>query len=861
MDEFKTDQKIGLSATEAKNRLISYGPNELVSKGKSNILNKFIGQFKNAMVLILLIAATISFTVAAIRNEGLFEPLLIVAIVVLNAIIGFIQEGRAERALEALKKLSAPTALACRDGKLIRVPARDLAPGDIITLTTGDQVPADCRLWQSAGLKIDESAITGESVPSDKTAEVVLEPLTELAERRNMAYAGTSIVAGRGQAMVTATGMNSEVGRIAQLISNTPEVQTPLQEKLALLSRHLGLIALVACVVVFVIGLVVGLPLVEIFMIAVSLAVSAIPEGLPAIVTVVLAIGVERMVKKNALIRKLPAVETLGSATVICSDKTGTLTENRMTVQQVYVDGASQPESISDNNSPATEQLFSYGTLCSDGGVEVDRASATVRHIGDPTETAIIYAAHRNGLTKDSLVAQYPRVAELPFDSERKLMTTIHQKGDRYLVITKGAFDSLRQICNQGDLELADKFTHQLSSQALRVIAIGYKELNKLPTKIDIATIERELIFAGLVGMIDPPRVEAKRAVALCRKAGITPVMITGDHLATATAVARQLGIFRDGDLALTGAELDALSDRELAARVRQTSVYARVSPEDKIRIVHAWQSLGEIVAMTGDGVNDAPALRAANIGCAMGINGTDVAKSAADMTLTDDNFATIVSAVREGRGIYDNIKRVVGFLLGTNIGEVITVLVALVFWQQVPFLAIHLLWINLVTDSLPAIALGMEPVESSVMHRKPKPRGESIFAGGLGFNIIVMGVTFALLSLSAFYIGWQILGDETLGRTMAFATLALSQIVHSLNMRSHRSVFQINPFSNRWLIGAIVISATATAALLFVPPLTHAFALTHLSLEALAWVIGLALVPVGVSEAIKTRYHKLVSN
>lgn len=851
IDNLGTNYEAGLTPAQAEQRLASYGPNELVAKTKTGWLGKFVAQFKEVMVIILLVAAAISFAVASARGERLFEPLLIVAIVILNAIIGVIQEGRAERALEALKKMSSPSALVRRGGKSIRLPARELVPGDIVLLTAGDHIPADCRLFESAGLQIDESALTGESMPSEKDAEVVFDQLTPLAERHNMVYAGTSVTAGRGRAVVTATGMSSEIGHIAKLLSATPEVRTPLQKKLTTLGRYLGFIALAACLIVFVVGLAIGMPVIEIFMIAVSLAVSAIPEGLPAIVTIVLAIGVERMVKKNALIRKLPAVETLGSASVICSDKTGTLTENRMTLQKIFVDGAATPEDVTNENSSVARQLLLYGTLCSDASLEVDSSNA-IKHLGDPTETAIIYAAYKNELSKEALGAQYPRVAELPFDSERKLMTTVHKDGDKFLVITKGAFDSLRTVCSSGDLKAAEGVTNQLSNQALRVIAIGYKQLQELPKKIDVATLESDLVFAGLVGMIDPPRDEVKEAVALCRQAGITPVMITGDHIATATAIARQLDIYRDGDLSLTGAELDALSDRELAAKARQISVYARVSPEDKIRIVHAWQSRGEIVAMTGDGVNDAPALRAANIGCAMGISGTDVAKGAADMTLTDDNFATIVTAVREGRGIYDNIKRVVGFLLGTNIGEVITVLLALILWQKSPFLAVHLLWINLVTDSLPAIALGMEPVDPGVMHRKPKPKNESIFGGGLGYNIVIMGATFALLSLIAFYIGWQIIGDETLGRTMAFATLALSQIVHSINMRSNRSIFRTHPFSNRWLLGAIAISMLATAAVLFVPPLTNAFALTHLSNEALAWVGGLAIVPIIVSEILK---------
>ncbi|MBO7150839.1 MAG: cation-translocating P-type ATPase, partial [Clostridia bacterium] len=546
----------------------------------------------------------------------------------------------------------------------------------------------------------------------------------------------------------------------------------------------------------------------------VSLAVSAIPEGLPVIVTVVLSIGVQRMVKRNALIRRLPAVETLGSASIICSDKTGTLTQNRMTLVSAYTDGASDTEAITEKNTPEVQKLLWYATLCCDGSVLFENGKE--QHIGDPTETAIIVAAHKNGFDKEPLNEAHPRLFELPFDSDRKLMTTVNAIDGKKVVIVKGAFDVMASRCVKGNLKEAERFTEQMSEKALRVLAVGYKEIDELPQNPTSDNLENGLTFMGLVGMIDPPRPEAKDAVALCRRAGIKPVMITGDHVVTASAIARELGILKDGDRAITGTELDAMTDREFDEVLEDISVYARVSPENKIRIVKAWQRKDQVVSMTGDGVNDAPALKAADIGCAMGITGTDVAKGAADMTLTDDNFATIVDAVKEGRGIYANIKKVVGFLLGTNIGEVITVFVAMLLWQKTPLLSMQLLWINLVTDSLPAIALGMEAVEKDVMDRKPKPKNEGIFAHGLGVRVVLQGVMFAALSLVAFVIGETSMGSVEGGRTMAFAVLAFTQIVQAYNMRSEHSLFKIGPFSNKNLNLAALASTALMTIVLF---------------------------------------------
>ena len=808
-------------------------------------------QFKDVMILILIAAAIVSFVVVCLeKNWGeLFEPALIVLIVILNALMGVIQESKAEKALDALKNMSAPHARVIRNGEEKIIDASELVPGDIIKLEAGDFVPADARLLHSAGLKSEESALTGESVPSEKDADAEVAEKAPLGDRTNMVFSGCSITYGTALAIVTATGMDTEMGKIAGLLEGESDTQTPLQKKLAQLGKYLGVVALGACAIIFVVGLINDLEPLHMFMTAVSLAVSAIPEGLPAIVTIVLSIGVQRMVKRGALIRRLPAVETLGGASVICSDKTGTLTQNRMTLTKAYVDGATDVELIGAQNSDAVRQLLSYGTLCCDGSVIF--GEDTEQHIGDPTETAIIVAAHKNGLEKDALNREFVRLGEIPFDSDRKLMTTVNSIGGKTVVIVKGAFDMMAERCVKGDLDAAREMTERMSADALRVLAIGYKEIDALPDTLTSETLENGLIFMGLVGMIDPPRPEAKEAVAVCRRAGIKPVMITGDHVVTATAIAKELGIFVDGDRAITGAELDSMSDSELDAAVESISVYARVSPENKIRIVKAWQRKGQVVSMTGDGVNDAPALKAADIGCAMGITGTDVAKGAADMTLTDDNFATIVEAVREGRGIYANIKKVVGFLLGTNIGEVITVFVAMLMWHETPLLSMQLLWINLVTDSLPAIALGMEAVESDVMDRKPKPKNEGIFAHGLGVRVVLQGCMFALLTLVGYYLGKTWGGSIEHGQTMAFTVLSLSQIVQAFNMRSEHSIFKIGPFGNKNLNLAALGSLLLVALVLFTP-IKAAFGLVALTWQLYLVALGLIFVPLVVMELSK---------
>lgn len=855
LKELDTNPEKGLSAGEVLKRKEKYGENRLREKKKKTTFQRFLDQFKDAMILILIAAAIISFVVVVVeKNWGeLFEPALILLIVILNAVMGVYQEGKAEKALDALKNMSAPHARVIRDGVEQIIDAAELVPGDIIRLEAGDFVPADARLLQSAGLKSEESALTGESVPAEKDYLAEVPENAAIGDRHNMVYSGCSIAYGTALAVVTAIGMETEMGKIANLLDNEEDAQTPLQQKLAQLGKYLGIIALAACGVIFVVGLLNKIPVLEIFMTAVSLAVSAIPEGLPAIVTIVLSIGVQRMVKKNALIRKLPAVETLGGASVICSDKTGTLTQNRMTLVKAYVDGG-EIEDIGKNNSDAIKKLLMYGTLCCDGSVVFDGESE--QHIGDPTETAIVYAAHKSGMPKDELNAKYPRLAEIPFDSDRKLMTTVNDIGGKKVVIVKGAFDMMATRCVKGDIEKGREITNSMSEDALRVLAIAYKVIDEVPQNPTSDELENGLTFMGLVGMIDPPRPEAKEAVKLCRRAGIKPVMITGDHVVTASAIARELGILLPGDRAITGAELDAMTEEELDAQVESIAVYARVSPENKIRIVKAWQRKGQVVSMTGDGVNDAPALKAADIGCAMGITGTDVAKGAADMTLTDDNFATIVDAVREGRGIYANIKKVVGFLLGTNIGEVITVFLAMLLWHKTPLLSMQLLWINLVTDSLPAIALGMEDVEADVMDKKPKPKDEGIFAHGFGIKVVLQGAMFALLTLIGFKLGEYMTGTLEGGQTMAFMVLSLSQVIQAFNMRSEYSLFKIGMFRNKKLNGATLVSVLLVLLVLFTPA-RIAFGLVILPWKLYLIALGLILVPLVVMEIAKVFENK----
>ncbi len=852
LKEYNVSIEQGLSDAEVTANREKYGENKLREKKKKTNFQRFLEQFKDVMIIILLIAAVISFVVAVIEGnpKEFFEPALILLIVVLNAIMGVVQESKAEKALDALQNLSAPHARVIRNGAEKVIDAAELVPGDVIHLEAGDFVPADSRLIHSVSLKSEESALTGESVPSEKDAAAAVEEKAPIGDRTNMVFSGCSVTYGTATAVVTATGMNTEMGKIANLLDSEGDSQTPLQQKLAQLGKYLGIMALAACAIIFIVGMLNGIPALEIFMTAISLAVSAIPEGLPAIVTIVLSIGVQRMVKKNALIRRLPAVETLGSASVICSDKTGTLTQNKMTVVKAYIDNSDDVVLVDENCPEDIKKLLMIGALCCDGSVSFENGEE--QHIGDPTETAIVLAAHKNGMPKDEINAQHNRVGEIPFDSDRKLMTSINKFGDKNIVIVKGAFDMMAERCTGGNIAKAKEITEKMSADALRVLAIGYKEIDTIPAELTSEEIENGLTLAGLVGMIDPPRPEARDAVAVCRQAGIRPVMITGDHVITAAAIAKDLGILVEGDRAITGAELDAMSEEELDKQVESISVYARVSPENKIRIVKAWQKKDQVVSMTGDGVNDAPALKAADIGCAMGITGTDVAKGASDMTLTDDNFATIVDAVREGRGIYANIKKVVGFLLGTNIGEVILVFFAMLLWHKTPLLSMQLLMINLVTDSLPAIALGMEDVEKDIMTRKPKPKKEGLFANGFGVRVILQGFMFGILSLVAFKIGYNGT-EETLkiGQTMTFFVLAMSQILQSFNMRSDRSLFKTGIFTNKTLNKAVLASIALVAIVLFTP-LRTIFGLVQLSAVQYLICVGLFFIPTVIMEISK---------
>lgn len=853
LNELQVDPSTGLSIDAAADRLQEYGENRLQDQKRLTFIQRFAQQMKDTMVVILLIAAALSLVICLYNRFFLgepgdwIEPIIIVLIVMLNAALGVIQESRAEAALAALKNLSAPQARVRRGGTVTTLSAYDLVPGDIVELEAGDIVPADCRIIEAYSLRSNESALTGESLPVEKTAESVFDNITPLAERTNMLYAGCGITAGRAIAAVVATGMRSEMGHIATLLEGESENSTPLQHKMAQLGKILGFLALIVCVIIFVVGLFFRLPIMDMFMTAVSLAVAAIPEGMPAIVTIVLALGVQRMVKQNAIIRRLPAVETLGSASVICSDKTGTLTQNRMTLRRAYVhnqlvelDGIKQTAGL--------EQLIRLAALCTDA--EIVTENGREKLIGDPTETAILAYLRIMGYDKSDLLEDMPRIGELPFDSERKRMASIHMAGHQTIIIVKGAPESVLPLCSKGSIEKTAEANTAMAQDALRVLAVAYKLLDTAPAVYDADTLECDLTLVGLVGMIDPPRAEVKTAIADCDTAGIRTVMITGDNVVTAAAIAQELGILHEEESAITGQQLESMTDEELETNIAQYRVYARVTPSDKIRIVKAWQKRGAVVAMTGDGVNDAPALKAADIGCAMGITGTDVAKNAADMTLTDDNFATIVDAAREGRGIYDNIRKAIGFLLSCNLGEILMVFIAMLAWHKSPLLPIHLLWINLVTDSLPALALGMEAPEKDIMHRAPRRRNESIFADGVGINAVWQGIMFGILTLLAFAIGKQT--SDALGSTMAFATLAIAQLVHALNMRSSHSLFKVGFHTNLYMIGAFFASLALLLAVLLIPGLQTLFSLIPMSGASWGTVAGLALAPLMVVEVYK---------
>ena len=852
--KLNTDEKQGLTEKEVQERQEKYGKNKLQEKKKESFIVKFIKQFNDFMIIILIIASIISAVVSKMQGENDYvDSIIIIGIVVFNALMGVIQEAKAEKSIEALKQMTPQLAKTIRNGKTVEVNAEELVKGDIIILDAGNFVPADCRILESHNLKIEESSLTGETQGAEKDADVICSKNAPLGDMKNMAFMASITVNGHGKAVVTDTGMNTKVGQIANMIIEDEAPQTPLQKKLGEVGKILGLACLAICVIIFVMGLIKHIEPVEMFMTSVGLAVAAIPEGLPAIVTIMLSIGVTKMAKKNSIIRKLPAVETLGSSSVICSDKTGTLTQNKMKV----VDVRSQNKKF----------IIELATLCTDCDINVE--SGVPQVTGEPTEKAIVEECINMGTVKDKLENFMPRINEIPFDSNRKMMTTIHKIGNKYRIITKGAPDVLLQKCTkQVDLitEMQNQYNikikslenlkiqsdnRQMAQKALRVIAVAYKDLDTLPSKIDSQNIENNLTFVGLIGMIDPPREGVKEAVQVCKNSGIKTVMITGDHLETAKAIAKDLGILEHKDMAITGQELDKMSQNQLEKKIRDYSVFARVTPEHKVRIVKAWQKNGAVVAMTGDGVNDSPALKNADIGIAMGKNGTDVAKNAADIILTDDNFVTIVEAVKQGRNIYDNIKKAIHFLIATNIGEIVTIFMGLVLGLKSPLLAIQLLWINLVTDSLPAIALGLEKPEKDIMQRKPVDSKKGIFADGLWNKIIVEGIMIGVLTLVAFSIGNKYYGLEA-GRTMAFLSIGFLELIHSFNVKNEKSIFEAGIFENKYLVGSFVLGIFIQVIVVVVPAFAKVFEVVPLNLTQWIITVAISILPVPVIELQK---------
>lgn len=856
----------GLTSEQAQKRLEENGKNRLEEGKKKSVIRRLLEQFADPMIIILIVAAAISGITAAFEGSFPSDVIIILFVVILNAILGVVQESKAEKAIEALQEMAAATSKVERDGKVMQIKSEDLVVGDVIILEAGDAVPADARIIESASLKIEEAALTGESVPVNKFIDIINLKDTEkdvpLGDRKNMMYMGSSVVYGRGRAVVTATGMDTEMGKIAGALAQAQDGQTPLQKKLAQLSKILSFIVIGICAVIFAIGIIrelvtgnqIGLEfLLNTFMIAVSLAVAAIPEGLAAVVTVVLSIGVTNMSKKNAIIRKLTAVETLGCAQIICSDKTGTLTQNKMTVVEHYGDD---------------EKMLATGmALCTDVNIDENKEI-----IGEPTEAALVAYALTLDLNKNDLSKNEPRVAEAPFDSMRKMMSTVHSKDGAYIQYTKGAPDEVLKCCTKilkegkvRDITEADrteilKKNKEYADRALRVLACSFKELSEIPADQSPEALEKDLVFCGLVGMIDPVRPEVKAAIEECRTAGIRPIMITGDHKDTATAIAMELGIIDNPDAAITGAQLNEISDEDFEKDVEKYSVYARVQPEHKVRIVNAWKKRGMITAMTGDGVNDAPSIKSADIGVGMGITGTDVTKNVADMVLADDNFATIVSAVEEGRRIYDNIRKSIQFLLASNLSEVLSIFFANLLGFTI-LKPVHLLWINLVTDCFPALALAMEKGEKNIMSRPPRNSKDGIFSGGVGFDIFYQGLFVTGLTLAAYFIGhyieagvWEITNSPD-GMTMAFLTMSMCEIFHSLNMRSQRGSTVAMTFRgshNMYLFGSCLMSLLMTTVVIYVPFLANAFDFQTIDLMEYAVALALAFAIIPLVEIVK---------
>lgn len=855
----------GLSTGEAQQRLSRFGKNELEKGKKTSLSKRFLGELADPMIIILIVAAAISGITAFYEGESFADVIIILAVVIINAVLGVVQESKAEAAIEALQEIAAATSKVLRDGKVVTLKSDELVPGDVVLLEAGDAVPADGRIIEAASLKIEEAALTGESVPANKITDLLQlggEKDVPLGDRKNMAYMGSTVVYGRGKVVITGTGMNTEMGKIAQALSQAKDDATPLQIKLNQLSKILTILVIGICAVIFAVGLfrsgISGDTILSTFMVAVSLAVAAIPEGLAAVVTIVLSIGVTNMSKRNAIIRKLTAVETLGCTQIICSDKTGTLTQNKMTVV----------EHVADNE----QNLEIAMALCSDAEYDAEAGEA----VGEPTECALVNDAAKNGLPKTQLKEEYVRVGEAPFDSMRKMMSTVHKtKENQIIQFTKGAPDEVLKCCthvivNGAKVPMTEeirasilKSNKAMADRALRVLCGACREWDKMPESTEPAFLEQELTYLGLSGMIDPVRPEVKAAIVECREAGIRPIMITGDHKDTAVAIGMELGILSDPSQAITGAQLNEISDEDFQNRIEEFSVYARVQPEHKVRIVNAWKKKGMITAMTGDGVNDAPSIKSADIGVGMGITGTDVTKNVADMVLADDNFATIVSAVEEGRRIYANIRKAIQFLLASNLAEVL----AIFFSTMIGFTIlkpVHLLWINLITDCFPALALGLEKSEADIMKKKPRDPKEGIFAGGMGFDVFFQGAVVTVLVMISYLVGhriesgaWEFVNSAD-GTTMAFLTLSMVEIFHSLNMRSRRgSIFKLNSH-NKFLYGAMVVSLILTTVVIEVPFIAKAFQFTPIDFTEYVIALGLAVLIIPIMEIVKAVQRKL---
>lgn len=851
----------GLTSQEAEKRIAEYGPNQLDEGKSKSLLMKFLDQFKDFMIIVLLVAAVVSGVFGDIS-----DAVIILVVVILNAVLGVVQEAKAEEAINALREMSSPEAKVRRDGTVVSLKSDQLVPGDIVLLEAGNIVPADLRLIEIASLQIEEAGLTGESVPVDKELTILEDAKAGIGDRTNMAFMNSNVTYGRGEGIVVGTGMSTEVGHIAEMLASTEETMTPLQNNLNRLGKYLTVAILVIAVVMFVVGMLNGREWLDMLLTSISLAVAAIPEGLPAIVTIILALGTQKMAKRKALVRKLPAVETLGSTDIICSDKTGTLTMNKMTVEKMYFNGK-----IQDNEEPVDMQTPILRSMVYANDTQI---SGDGTLIGDPTETALIQFALNKGVDVVAALKKEPRVAEIPFDSERKLMSTVHKQEDgKYLVAVKGAPDELLKRCTKidrnGTIEPLDEETkqiildmnHDLATQALRVLSMAYKVVDKKPTDISSAGLEQELVYAGMTGMIDPEREEAKDAVRVAREAGIRPIMITGDHRDTAEAIAKRLGILEEQqkDGVITGAELDEISDADFATRVKDYSVYARVSPQHKVRIVKAWQKAGKIVAMTGDGVNDAPALKTADIGIGMGITGTEVSKGASDMVLADDNFSTIVVAVEEGRKVFSNIQKSIQYLLSANLGEVLTLFIAtLLGWSILA--PVHILWINLVTDTFPAIALGLEPAEADSMKQPPRGKKATFFSNGVFSSIVYQGIIEGGITLFVYW--WATHNPVHVGNnelihsdalTMAFITLGLLQLFHAFNVKSvEKSLFTVGFFKNKMFNLAILVSGALLAVVVLVPGLNDAFKVSHLDLQQWLLVLGASFSIIPIVEIIK---------